>query len=190
MQLDFGGLAKGHAAKRVVRVLQKQGISAALVSLGGSSLCASEVIRPATAQDRGNETALAFGEWPIGIIHPGDRTQCPVHLLLQPGWSLSTSGTSERQFEASGQILSHILDPRTGWPISGIRSVTAVARSGRRSEVLSKHLLLLPPRVRAAMGRGIKEFDWAHLEQSPTRALAVELNSRGPMRFTTSNQQL
>src|SRR6266850_1306835 len=187
MQLDFGGLAKGHAAKRVARVLQKQGITAALVNLGGSSLCASEVIPPATAQDRCKETGLAFGEWPIGIIHPGDATQCPVHLSLKPGWSLSTSGTSERQFEASGQILSHILDPGTGWPLSGIRSATAVARSGRRSEVLSKYLLLLPPRERTAMANQIRDFDWAYLEGSQTGALAMELNSHRTTLFTTSN---
>src|SRR5882672_7104626 len=190
MQLDFGGLAKGHAAKRVARVLQKQGITAALVNLGGSSLCASEVIPPATAQDRSNETGLAFGEWAIGIINPGDATQCPVHLLLKPGWSLSTSGTSERQFEASGQILSHILDPRTGWPLTGIRSVTAVARSGRRSEALSKHLLLLTGTERATMAHRFKDLDWAHLEGTQTGALAMGLNSHRTTLFTTSNQQL
>jgi FAD:protein FMN transferase len=178
MELDFGGLAKGHAAKRVARVLQKQGITAALVNLGGSSLCASKVIPSATAQHRRNETGLAFGEWPIGIIHPGDATECPVHLLLKPGWSLSTSGTSERQFEASGQILSHILDPRTGWPLSGIRSVTAVARSGRRSEALSKHLLLLPAPERATIAHRFKDFDWAHLEGSQTGALSMDLSSQ------------
>jgi len=190
MQLDFGGLAKGHAAKRVARVLQKQGVSAALVNLGGSSLCASEVVSPAMVQTCCNETGMTFGEWPIGIIHPGDATQCLVHLLLKPGWSLSTSGTSERQFEVGGQKLSHILDPRTGWPVSGIRSVTAVARSGRRSEALSKHLLLLPPRERAAMAHRFKEFDWVHLEEPQSSALRMDLNSHGTTFYTSSKQQL
>jgi len=139
MELDFGGLAKGHAAKRVARLLEKQGTAAALVSLGRSSLCASEVLPSATAQNPSNETGLAFGEWPIGVIHPGDATECPVYLLLKPGWSLSTSGTSERQLEVNGQMLSHILDPRTGMPLSGIRSATAVTRSGRRSEAAALH---------------------------------------------------
>jgi len=190
MELDFGGLAKGHAAKRVARVLQQQGITAALVNLGGSSLCASEVIPSATAQDRSNETGLAFGEWAIGIIHPGDATQCPVHLLLKPGWSLSTSGTSERQFEASGQILSHILDPRTGWPISGIRSATAVARSGRRSEALSKHLLLLSAREQTATANQLKNFDWAYLEGAQNGAVALEVNSIHTPLYTASSRQL
>ena len=74
MQLDFGGLAKGHAAKRVARVLQKQGISSALVNLGGSSLCASEVVSSGSAQNCRKEIGMAFGEWLIGVIHPGDAS--------------------------------------------------------------------------------------------------------------------
>ncbi len=190
MQLDFGGLAKGHAVKRVARLLQKQGFSAALVNLGGSSICASEVVSPATVQNCFNETGMAFGEWLIGVIHPGDVRQCPVYLILKPGWSISTSGTSERQFEAGGHTLSHILDPRTGWPLSGFRSVTAVARSGRRSEVLSKHLLLLPPREGTAMENRLKDFDWAHLEGSQTGAVTVEANSIHTALYTASSRQL
>jgi thiamine biosynthesis lipoprotein len=190
MELDFGGLAKGHAAKRVARVLQKQGVSAALVNLGGSSLCASEVDSPATVQNCCTETGIAFGEWLIGVIHPGDARPCPVYLLLKPGWSISTSGTSERQFEADGQKLSHILDPRTGWPLSGLRSATAVARSGRRSEILSKRLLLPPARELTAMANQLKHFDWAYLEGSPTGALTLEANSRHAAFYTASSRPL
>jgi thiamine biosynthesis lipoprotein len=190
MELDFGGLAKGHAAKRVARALQKQGVAAALVSLGGSSLCASEVLSPATAQDCYNEKGLSIGEWPIGVVHPGNARECPVHFWLKPGWSISTSGTLERQFEVGGQVLSHILDPRTGMPLSGVRSATVIARSGRRSELLSKHLLLVPSEERASMASGFKDFDWARLELSPAGALAMEVHSRSTVLFTPSNRQL
>jgi thiamine biosynthesis lipoprotein len=189
MQLDFGGLAKGHAAKRVARVLQKQGITAALVNLGESSLCASEVVSSATVQNCCAETGITFGEWLIGVIHPGDARQCPVYFLLKPGWSISTSGTSERQFEVDGQKLSHILDPRTGWPLSGSRSATAVAQSGRRSEVLSKRLLLLPTRELPEMANQLKNFDWAYLEGSPTGALTLDANSRRTKFYAASGWQ-
>jgi len=96
-ELEFWGLAKGHAAKRVARVMQKAGDQAALVNL--EELAERVGNHPsATAQDPCNGNRLAFGEWPISLS-PGRRKQCPVHLLLKPGMSLSTSGTSERQFE-------------------------------------------------------------------------------------------
>jgi thiamine biosynthesis lipoprotein ApbE/Na+-translocating ferredoxin:NAD+ oxidoreductase RnfG subunit len=189
MQLDFGGLAKGHAAKRIARVLKKQGVSSALVNLGGSSLCASEVVSSATPQNCCTETGIAFGEWLIGVIHPSDAKQCPVYLLLKPGWSISTSGTPERQFEFGGQKLSHILDPRTGWPLSGLRSATAVARSGRRSEVLSKCLLLQSAEKSTAIASQFKDFDWVYLEKLPTGALKLEANSHRTKLYTASARQ-
>lgn len=190
MQLDFGGLAKGHAAKRVARMLEKQGVSSALVNLGGSSLCASEVVSSGTPQNCCTETGMAFEEWLIGVIHPSDAKQCPLYLLLKPGWSISTSGTSEQQFEVDGQKLSHILDPRTGWPLSGLRSATAVARSGRRSEVLSKRLLLQPGGKLTAMTDQFKDFDWVYLEGRPTGPLTLEVNSRRTALYAASSRQL
>jgi thiamine biosynthesis lipoprotein len=189
MQLDFGGLAKGHAGKRAARVLQKQGITAALVNLGGSSLCASEFASPATAQNCRKETGMAFGEWLIGVIHPSDAKQCPVYLSLEAGWSISTSGTSERQFEVDGQKLRHILDPLTGWPLSGLRSATAIARSGRRSEVLSKHLVLQSARKPTGMTDQFKDFDWVYLEGPSTGPLMQEVNSRRTALYTASARQ-
>ena len=189
MLLDFGGLAKGHAAKRVARVLEKQGVSSAFVNLGGSSLCASEVFSSATLQNCCAGTGITFGEWLVGVIHPSDPRQCPVFHLLKPGWSISTSGTSERQVEFGGQKLSHILDPRTGWPLSGLRSATAVARSGRRSEVLSKRLLLQSAEKSTAMASQFKDFDWVYLEKSQTRALTLEVNSRRTALYTASARQ-
>jgi thiamine biosynthesis lipoprotein ApbE/Na+-translocating ferredoxin:NAD+ oxidoreductase RnfG subunit len=189
MELDFGGLAKGHAAKRVARVLQKQGVIAALVNLGSSSLCASEVTLTAAALKPHRETGVGIGEWPIGVAHPSDATQCPVYLLLKSGWALSTSGTYEQQFEIDGRKLSHILDPRTGWPVNGLRSVTAVARSGRRSEALTKQLLILSSMERTALVQRFKNFDWAHLDVSQTGALAIDVNSRRTNLLVSSNRQ-
>jgi thiamine biosynthesis lipoprotein len=190
MELDFGGLAKGHVAKRVARVLREQEVAAALVNLGSSSLCASEVSPAAAAHKLRDETGVALGEWPIGILHPSDAAQCPIYLLLKPGWALSTSGTYEQQFEAGGKKLSHILDPRTGWPLEGLRSVTAVTRSGRRSEALTKQLLILSAVERAAMAERFKNFDWTHFEVSQTGALARNVNSRRTPVLDSTNQPL
>lgn len=176
MKLDFGGLAKGHAAKRAARILEKQGAVAALVNLGRSSLCASKITQAGPGGQVCRETGIAFGEWPIAVMHPGDAAQFPLYFLLTPGQALSTSGTYERQFDLGGKKLSHILDPRSGLPVEGLRSATAIARSGVRSEVLSKQLLIAraaqvsdpPPRM--------KKSEWAHLETSPSGSLVMRLN--------------
>jgi thiamine biosynthesis lipoprotein len=189
MELDFGGMAKGHAAKRTAQALQKQGAAAALVNLGGSSLCASEVTPAAAACTVNQETGLVTGEWPIGVIHPGDSRQCPLYFLLKPGWALSTSGTYERQWEVGGTCLSHILDPRTGHPLRGLRSVTAITRSGRRSEALAKHLLVLSSLERSALPQRANNSDWVLIETSSTGALAMQTNLPRIHLLVSSHQQ-
>ena len=189
MELDFGGLAKGHAAKKTARVLQKLGVLAAIVNLGGSSLCASEIVPPGADRGVRKKSRNEFAGWPIGIIHPCDATRCPIYLRLKPGWALSTSGTYERLFEIDGKRFSHILDPRTGWPLEGLRSVTVVARSGRRSEALTKELLMLSSQERAASAPRFTDFDWAHLEASRTGALTVDTHSRHTDLYFSSDRQ-
>jgi thiamine biosynthesis lipoprotein len=142
MALDFGGLAKGYAAQAVVRELPDKGAVAALVNLGRSSLAAARnTLQPGT--EYGFEQAgLAIGEWLVGVVNPVRDLACPAHVVLQPGQCLSTSGTYEREFEIDGRTFSHIIDPRTGWPLEGPRSVTAISASGPRSEVLAKQELI------------------------------------------------
>jgi hypothetical protein len=70
-----------------------------------------------------------------------------------------------------------------------VRSGTAVARSGRRSEVLSKRFLLLPARELTAVAKQFKDFDWAYLEGSPTGALTLGVNSRRTALYIASVRQ-
>jgi len=183
MNLDFGGLAKGHAVQRAAQVARQQGVIAALVNLGGSSLCASQATLRRTNRNPGSATSTCCGEWAIGVTHPGDRTRCALYLTLNPGWSLSTSGTYEKQFEVNGAWLSHLLDPRTGYPLEGLRSLTTIARSGRRSEALSKYLLALSSAERSVSIRHLKRCDWAHLEVCATGHLLSEFGIHPSGRF-------
>jgi thiamine biosynthesis lipoprotein len=171
MELDFGGLAKGYAARQVARMLQKSGAVSVLVNLGRSSFCASRVAQ--SSQKLTGAADLALGEWPIGVAHPDGSPQCPVYFVLRPGWSLSTSGTSERQFDLEGRKLSHILDPRSGLPLEGIRSATVIAPSGLRAEMVSK-LLFFQFAVQSSRPiPRIRGFDWVHLDVSRAGVLAI-----------------
>lgn len=119
--LDFGGVAKGYAVDRAVEALKTRGVSAGLVNLGGnvSVFGQAEAGRP----------------WRIGIRHPREnRLIGRVNLM---SGAVATSGDYDRYFEFEGKRYSHILDPRTGWPVEDIYAVTVVAPNATTADALS-----------------------------------------------------
>jgi FAD:protein FMN transferase len=176
MALDFGGLAKGHAAKCAAQIARRHGAMSALVNLGGSSLAASETPTGGAGMNIDSEWNVPWGDWIVGVTDPGNTAQCALFLILRRGWSLSTSGTYEQQVQIEGTQVSHLLDPRSGEPIQGSRSLTAIARSGRRSEVMSKYLLALCSAERSSIFQRPKSVDWVYLENSAEGSSPGEIN--------------
>jgi len=103
MELDFGGFGKEYAADRAAGVLAEAGMRHGFVNLGGD-------IRVLGAR---RDATL----WRFGIQHPRDAHATLAHIDLSEG-ALATSGDYERYFEVGGHRYCHILDPRTGWPVS------------------------------------------------------------------------
>ncbi|HMG35988.1 MAG TPA: FAD:protein FMN transferase [Blastocatellia bacterium] len=125
--LDLGGFVKGYAVDRAREIIQSYGCERAFINAGRSSL--ASIIRSAGALHR------------VGILHPENRARLVGSLLLD-NQCLSTSGTREQFFEIDGRTFSHVIDPRTGMPVQGVKSATAVCASAARAEVISKMLLL------------------------------------------------
>lgn len=129
VQLDLGGYAKGYALDEAARILKAHGIRNALVNIGGN--------------------LIALGQhgaqpWRIGIQHPRGAGMLAT-LDLHDGEALGTSGDYQRYFEVAGKRYSHLIDPRTGYPTTGMQSVTILvdgARAGTRSDALSKPLFI------------------------------------------------
>jgi thiamine biosynthesis lipoprotein len=112
MALDFGGIVKEYAADRAATLCHQQGLSSALINFGGD-------IRVAGPQANGSP-------WDIGIIHPRRPDALMAQLELSSG-ALTTSGDYERCIVIDGRCYSHLLDPRTGWPVEGLVSVSVAA---------------------------------------------------------------
>lgn len=113
MELDFGGLGKEYAADRVLGLLRERTERPLLVNLGGDLV---------TSGLRAN------GEpWHVGI--EGAIGHAPAAgLIALRGGALATSGDSRRYLLKDGVRYSHILDPRSGWPVQDApRSVTVAA---------------------------------------------------------------
>lgn len=132
IQLDLGGYAKGYALDEAVRILTGYGIRNALVNIGGN------VIALGQHGDR---------PWRVGIQHPR-KPGTLAKLDLHDGDAIGTSGDYQRYFEVNGHRYCHLIDPRTGWPASGMQSVTILVsgdHAGTRSDALSKPLFIDGP---------------------------------------------
>lgn len=172
MELDFGGLAKGYAADRAAEKTCQAGSPAALVNIGRSSISVAgcSVSRPTSPHGASLSadpaSGLAVGEWPIVIADQAGITDWSSCLVLHSGWSLATSGSCEQSFSThDGRFLTHITDPRTGWPIGYPCSASAISRSGLRTESLTKALLLLDGRERHRLWRDAAKNDWVSVRR-------------------------
>ena len=121
LELDPGGIGKGYAVERIVRLLRRYGVRSAYVSAGSSSIYA---IGHPPGEPRG---------WRTLIRDPRDPKKTAAEIFLKDQ-SLSTSGSYEKVFEVDGAVYSHIVDPRTGWPAKGALSVSVVSPSPLDSE--------------------------------------------------------
>lgn len=127
MELDFGGFGKEYAADRAMATLAVAGLRHGFVNLGGD-------IRVLGARSDG-------GAWRFGIQHPRNAEGTIASVDMTEG-ALASSGDYERFFELDGRRYCHILDPRTGWPVSSWASVSVTAPACAAAGALSTIAML------------------------------------------------
>ena len=111
MEIDLGGVVKEYAADALAQLMKNHGVDSAVVNLGGDIFCVG-----ARSAEEG---------WQIGIVDPKGGGAAAAVQLVNSG--LATSGGYERFLEIEGQQYSHILDPRTGFPVNSLASVSVIA---------------------------------------------------------------
>lgn len=128
MEIDLGSVAKGYAGDQLSRLLRENGVTSALLDLGGN-------IQTVGAKPDGSP-------WRVAVRDPqGDGT---VGVAEVEDQAVITSGGYERYFEENGVRYWHILDPDTGFPAhSGLVSVTVIGDTGAVCDGLSTALFVL-----------------------------------------------
>jgi len=111
MELDFGGIVKEYAADRAATLCIEQGIQHGVINLGGD-------IKVIGAQMDGRP-------WQIGIQHP--RSDGVLKSIPMSSGAMASSGDYARYMIIDGVRYSHILNPKTGWPVSYLASVTVIS---------------------------------------------------------------
>ena len=121
-KLDLGGIAKGYVADELTTLLEKEGVTSAVINLGGN-----------ISTIGGKPDGSPFV---IGIEKPyTDRTEI-IGTTTADNQTVVTSGIYERQFKKDGKIYHHVLSSKTGYPVeTQLEAVSLVAKKGRSMDI-------------------------------------------------------
>ncbi len=129
MRVDFGGIGKGYAVDLAWRKCRDLGAGNFMVDLGGNIRISGRA-KPDVA-------------WSIAVRDPFDKSANLAKIEMPDEWAVATSGQYERFVEIDGRRYGHIVDPRTGYPASGLAGVTVFAPNATMADALSTGLFVL-----------------------------------------------
>lgn len=122
MRIGFGGIGKGYAAECAKKILKQNGIESGIVNAAGDLTAWGN-------QENGEP-------WTIGIADP-NKKESVFSTFNITNTSVATSGNYEKFVLIGGKKYSHTIDPKTGFPISGIKSVTIIAENAEIADALA-----------------------------------------------------
>ena len=128
ISFDLGGIAKGFAVDQAVKAVKKLGINSGIINLAGNMYCFPEPFPQRQA-------------YRIGIKDPLNKKQLCGYIDLLD-CSLATSGDYERYVTIKGKRYTHIMDVRTGKPITKMLSVTVITPSACVADYLSTSIFI------------------------------------------------
>lgn len=136
MSLDLGAIAKGYITDEVVDVLKENGVTSAIVDLGGNVYVL------------GDNPKSESGNWKVGIQDPNEARNTVVGTVEEKNKSLVTSGIYERYLKVGDDVYHHLFNSKTGYPFDNdIAGVTIVSDTSIAGDALST----------AVFSKGVKE---------------------------------
>ncbi|MCD9856046.1 FAD:protein FMN transferase [Epilithonimonas sp. JDS] len=128
MRIGFGGIGKGYAAEMAKKILQQRGVVSGVVNASG---------------DLTTWGSQADGKpWTIGIADP-DNAALPFSYMSITNTSVATSGNYEKFVMIAGKKYSHTINPKTGMPVSGIKSVTIICPNAEVADAMATPVTIM-----------------------------------------------
>lgn len=132
MRIGFGGIGKGYAAERAKYILQREGIKSGVVNASGDLT--------AWGYQPGGRP------WTIGIASP-ENIRHPFSTMSITDKAVATSGDYEKFVTIDGKRYSHTIDPKTGFPVSGIKSVTIICPNAEIADALATPVMVMGVKI-------------------------------------------
>ncbi|SUX43281.1 FAD:protein FMN transferase [Chryseobacterium indoltheticum] len=128
MKIGFGSIGKGYAADKTRELMKSFGVKAGIINASGD-------ISTWGTQPDGTP-------WAIGINNPFKDDTIAAVLYLKEN-AVTTSGSYEKYAEINGKRYSHIMNPKTGYPSTGLTSVTVVGSNATMANGFSTSIMVL-----------------------------------------------
>lgn len=132
MRIGFGGIGKGYAADMAMKILKREGITSGIVNAAGDLVTWGK--------------QLNGKDWTVGIADP-EQTNRPFSALNVSNMAIATSGSYEKFVTINGKRYSHTIDPKTGLPVSGVKSVSVICPSAELADALATPIVVMGVKV-------------------------------------------
>ena len=128
MRIGFGGIGKGYAAEMAKSLLIKRGVKAGVVNAAGDLTTWGK-------QPDGKE-------WTVGIADPTIRDRSFSSICIS-NMAIATSGNYEKYVVIDGKKYSHTIDPKTGFPVTGIKSATIICPNAELADAMATPITIM-----------------------------------------------
>jgi len=144
MRIGFGGIGKGYAAERAKLIMKQLGVESGVVNASGD-------LTAWGLQPDGKK-------WTIGIANPDASHQVFSYLNIS-GLAVATSGNYEKFVMIDGKKYSHTINPRTGLPVAGIKSVTIISTNAEIADAMATPVTIMGVYAGLDMINQIKDIE-------------------------------
>jgi thiamine biosynthesis lipoprotein len=128
MRIGFGGIGKGYAAEKAKQIMKNKGVESGIVNASGDMTTWG-------LQPNGKP-------WTIGIANPNAKEKIFSYLNITD-MAVATSGNYEKFILVNGKKYSHTINPRTGLPIRGIKSVTILSTNAEVADAMATPVMIM-----------------------------------------------
>jgi FAD:protein FMN transferase len=128
MRIGFGGIGKGYAAERAKLVMKELGVTSGVVNASGD-------LSAWGLQPNGKK-------WTLGIANPNSSHEIFSYMSVTD-MAVATSGNYEKFVMIGGKRYSHTINPRTGLPVTGIKSVTIITTNAEIADAMATPVMIM-----------------------------------------------
>ena len=170
MRIGFGGIGKGYAAEQAKRILQEAGVESGIVNAAGD-------LTTWGTQPNGQP-------WTIGIADPSTNASGSVRQAFSAfaisNMAVATSGNYEKFAVIGGKRYAHTIDPKTGYPVSGINSVTILAPNAELADALATPVMVMGVRVGLDLINQMKHIGCVIVDDTNRLHTSTSIRLRNP----------